>query len=146
MSAEPRQAVTMLIELTDRAARHARLRWLGVALFFVAAAVLLLDLSAIVTGRAPLRLLPWGLLGLGMSLGTFGANDDTTLHALTELSRTHQLPARYAREWGQEKAARPERLAGLHASTTAGVILPLVAAIAIFVAAGRGLTAWGLLP
>ncbi len=133
--------VEALVRTTDR---HARLRWLGVALFGVALLVLATHVGAVVTARAPLKLVLLSVFGLGVSLGTFGANDDTALHALAELARRGRVPARHQAEWDRERAARPARLLGLHASPRASLVLPVIASVAVAYAAIRGFQAWGL--
>jgi hypothetical protein len=126
--------------------RHTRLRWLGIALFGVATLVFLMNVAAWVTGHGAFKMVLLGLFALGMSLGAFGTNDDTALHALADLARDKRLPARHTPEWEGEHARRPIRTAGLHASPKAALLLPLVAILAIGFAGFRGLTAWGLLP
>lgn len=135
----------MPVELwTGRADLHGRLRWIGVGLFLVAAPVVVGGLAALATGRATAGILPWCLLSLGLSLGAFGTNDDTVLHALSELARKDAVPARHGAEWEKERKARPARISTLHTHPKAGWILPVAAIAAVAGAAWRVAGAWGL--
>ncbi|MDP2312550.1 MAG: hypothetical protein Q8P41_06560 [Pseudomonadota bacterium] len=128
-----------------RADRHTRIRWIGAAAFCVAAVVMAGGLSAIVTGQAPLKLLPWCILAMGLSLGAFGTNDDTALHALAELSRQGAVPARHQAEWDHERKVRGARIQGLHTHPKTSFVLPILALAALSVAASRVGAAWGLI-
>lgn len=112
------------------AARRFRgLRWVGVALFGVGLAVLGWHLLLVATAGMPWwKAIPC-LLGLGLSLGAFGAADDSAVHALAALDRAGALddPAGAA-ELAGEKARRPARVDAAHDSPKAAMILPLVAA------------------
>jgi hypothetical protein len=127
---------------TAKAARYAALRWLGVAGFLLAAALLLGGLAAVATGRASFGLLPLCLLGLGLSLGSFGTNDDAALHAFAELARRGALPDRFRAEWEAERARRPARVSAVHDHPRASLILPLAAWAALAYVSYRVVTAW----
>ena len=106
-------------------ARYSRLRWVGMILFGLAAVVAGWHLALVVTaGMSGWKLLPC-LLGLGLSLGAFGAADDTALFAMQQLQRAGQLDD--ARELDAERARRPDRLGRVHDSPKAALVLPLVA-------------------
>ncbi len=128
-----------------RADRHAGLRWIGVGLFGAAAVLFVAGVGAIATGRAPLGVLPWCLVSVGLSLGSFGTNDDTALHALAELARRGAVPARHKAEWDKERKLRGSRLSTIHTHPRTSLVLPLFAAAALVVATVRVGTAWGLL-
>jgi len=131
--------------LVARVQFHSRLRWLGVAFFFVAALVLAGGVGAIVTGQAGLKILPWCLLALGTSLGSFGTNDDTALALLAELGRRGKLPDAHRAELAAELKVRGARLGTLHDHPKASLILPSIAVLALCGAAWRVSSAWGLL-
>ncbi|MDP2308847.1 MAG: hypothetical protein Q8P18_22690 [Pseudomonadota bacterium] len=128
-----------------RADRHSRLRWVGVVLFFGAAIVLAGGVAALVTGQPGPRLLPWCVLAVGLSLGSFGTNDDTTLHALAQLGREGTVPAHHKAEWEHERKVRGARLSTLHAHPKAAWILPLFATGALLFAGWRVGAAWGFI-
>jgi hypothetical protein len=132
-------------KLVARVTFHTRLRWLGVAFFFVAAVLLAGGVGAIATGQVGLKILPWCLLALGTSLGSFGTNDDTALALLAELGRRGQLPDAYRAEFAAEHKVRGPRISTLHDHPKAALILPTVAVLAICGAAFRVGSAWGLL-
>lgn len=135
----------MQVEVWEaRADRHTRLRWVGVGLFCVAAVVGLAGIVAIGAGQAPLRVLPWLLVSVGLSLGSFGTNDDTALHALAELARNGAVPARHRAEWDKERKLRGSRLSTVHTHPKTSLVLPLFAAAALIVATLRVGAAWGL--
>ena len=75
-----------------RAARHASMRWIGVALFVLGGLGLLCAVAAVLTTdlRAGTILLYVGATGL--SLGTFGTHSDTAL-ALAQRAAPEALPA-----------------------------------------------------
>lgn len=107
--------------------RHRALRVVGMLLFIVAAALFFAHVPLVLDGRmAWYRIIPC-LIGPGLSLGAFGANDDSVLHALATLERAGRAPEAWRAELEKERQKRPARVAGAHASPKAGVILPLVA-------------------
>lgn len=128
-----------------RVDRHIRLRWVGVALFAAAVVVSVGGVAALFTGHAGLRIVPWCLLALGLSLSSFGTNDNTALHALVELSRQGRIPARHKAEWDKERGVRGQRLLTLHTHPRASLILPFVSGAVILLAAWRVGAAWRLL-
>ncbi|MSQ03919.1 MAG: hypothetical protein EXR71_18865 [Myxococcales bacterium] len=105
----------------------ARLRWFGVALFIVAVPIPGAVLVAIVQGSVPWTWIFPAMGCLGLSLGAFGTANDTALHALRTAGRGG-LPESAARELEHEEAVRPARLAQVHHSPKASVIIPFVAA------------------
>ena len=107
-----------------RASFHRRFRYVGMALFLVAAAVELGVVVAVGSGLLPARNLLLGVFALGVSLGSFGASNDTALHAMLQLLTP--APA-LAQELAVERSRRPARLAVVHASPKMAFILPLVA-------------------
>lgn len=123
--------------------RHARLRWLGIVLFWTAAVVFVATTGAVVTGRAPIPRALVPFVAMGLSLGTFGANNDTFLHALADLARKKAVPARHQAEWDHERHVRAARLKTVHAAPKVGLVLPLVAAGLVAWAGYRAAQAWG---
>lgn len=110
-----------------RLGRHAALRWVGIGLFVVGVGVLGWHIALLVSAGLPwARAVPC-LLGMGLSLGAFGANDDSVLVAMDRLDRLGALPARFRAELSRERAARPKRIATAHLSPKAAVVLPLCA-------------------
>lgn len=124
---------------TAHADRFTRLRWVGIGLFVLAALLLVGTLVEIALGVASWGRLPLAIFGLGLALGSFGAANDTAVHAMDFLARHGLLPERHAAEYAHERATRPERLPQLHASPRVATILPLVDAAVL------GLLAWRLL-
>jgi hypothetical protein len=68
--------------------RHAALRWIGVALFIAALPGVAVLLLHVVTGKSPVGHVMNCVLALGLSLGAFGTNNDTAVHAMRELARS----------------------------------------------------------
>jgi hypothetical protein len=128
------------------AALHARLRWLGIVLFGVALVGFALTVGAVVTGRAPGGRIVGALLGMGLSLASFGTNNDTALHAMAELARKDLLPSRFAAEWAHEVRVRPDKARHPHAMPRMALAFPLFATPLVLFVLWRALTAWGLLP
>lgn len=106
--------------------RHAALRWLGVAFFGVALGVLGWNVTLLVGASLPFKQVLVSVFALGLSLGTFGANDDSAIVAMDRLDRLGALPAAFAPELAHERTARPRRLDTAHFSPKAALILPLV--------------------
>jgi hypothetical protein len=107
--------------------RHAALRWIGVALFIAALPGVAVLLLHVVTGKSPVGHVMNCVLALGLSLGAFGTNNDTAVHAMRELARSGQLPDAYGPELARERAVRAAGLAEVHASVKAGLVFPLLA-------------------
>jgi hypothetical protein len=114
-----------------RAARHARLRWLGAPLLLTG---LLLAGWALFLSLGPGS--GWnvgiGMLGAGLSLATFGANHDTAM-ALAFRAREGGLPDALRTELESELERDREDLIGLRASPRVGLVMPVIA---------LGLQAW----
>ena len=111
-----------------RAMLHARARWIGVACFLVAVVELAALLIAAARGLSPWSRVPLGLFAAGISLGTFGANNDTALvYASREASAGREVPVGLGAELAHEGRVRPGHVVGLHASPKAAWILPIVA-------------------
>lgn len=128
-----------------RARLHGTARWIGIALFCVGAVVLVMNIGAVATGRAPGARILLSIFGLGMSLGAFGANNDTTIHALARLQAEGAVPAAFTAEWKRERSLRSARIPGTHASPRMAFALPVVAAMVVGWGLVRGLSAWGIL-
>jgi hypothetical protein len=111
-----------------RAVLHARARWIGVACFLVAVLELVALVVAAARGLSPWSRVPLGLFATGISLGTFGANNDTALvYASRVVAGGGAVAEPLAAELAHEARVRPGHVAGLHASPKAAWILPLVA-------------------
>lgn len=108
--------------------RFRGLRWVGVVLFACALVVFGWHVVLVATAQLPWwKVIPC-LLGLGLSLGSFGAADDSAIHALSVLDRAGALDdPGAAAELAAERAARPARVESAHHSPKAALILPLVA-------------------
>lgn len=128
-----------------KARRYSRLRWIGVALFCVAAPNLLAAIGAFATDRAPGGIIAISLFACGLSLGSFGSNDDAALHAYADLDRREALDGAAKAELDAERKRRPGRVEGCHDHPKASVILPIVASLAVGLALFRVATAWGVL-
>lgn len=114
-------------ELARQLERHARLRWLGVALLLLALPGVAWLAARVALGTAPLGHAFLCLGGVLAPLSAFGTNNDTAVFAMRELARRRALPAAFERELARERKVRPGRLADAHASPTAAIVLPLVA-------------------
>lgn len=111
-----------------RAMLHARARWIGVACFLVAVVELGALLFAAARGLSPWSRVPLGLFAAGISLGTFGANNDTALVLASRVEAGGGSVAEALRgELVHEGRVRPGHVVGLHASPKAAWILPIVA-------------------
>lgn len=127
-----------------KARRYATLRWVGVALFCVAAPNLLAAIGAVATDRASGGLILVSLFATGLSLGSFGTNDDAALHAFAELDRREALNPTFKAELDAERKKRPGRVQACHDHPKASLIVPSVAVLALGLAVWRVATAWGL--
>jgi hypothetical protein len=98
----------MPVELWQaKAVRYSRLRWIGVAFFCLAVPNLVAAIAAVATDRASGGLIAISLFATGLSLGSFGTNDDAALHAMSDLARRDALPANLAAEYAAERKKRP---------------------------------------
>lgn len=130
--------------LLARARTHAALRWAGIATALVAVPTLLVTLWAAISGVGVWKLVAVGVFACGLSLGAFGANNDTCLHAAHILDeRGVSLPAELAAELAHERRVRPERLLALHGTPTVGFVLPVVADLLVLFLAWRAASALG---
>lgn len=118
-------------ELEPRLRRHAALRWIGVGLFVAALPGACVLLANIVSGQTPAGRVMNVVLALGVSLGAFGTNNDTAVHAMRELDARRALPAAWAPELAGERARRAAALAEVHDSPRAGLAFPWLAAAAV---------------
>lgn len=128
-----------------KARRYAALRWLGIALFCVAAPNLLAAIAAVATDRAGGGLVAISLFATGVSLGTFGSNDDSTLHAYSNLEIREALDSRMQAELDAERAKRPGRVEACHDHPKATVLLPVIATAVLLLAMWRVTHAWGVI-
>ncbi len=128
-----------------RAVRYSRLRWVGAALFCVAAPNLGAAIGAVAADRATGGLIAVSLFALGLSLGSFGTNDDAALHAYVTLARQDALPPGFQAELDAERKKRPQRLAAVHDHPKASIVVPVLAVAALGLALYRVATAWSVL-
>lgn len=128
-----------------KARRYAALRWIGVGLFCVAAPNLLAAIGAVATDKAGGGLIAISLFATGLSLGSFGSNDDAALHAFADLDRRDALDPKFKAELDAERRKRPGRIEACHDHPKASVIVPAVATLALSLAVWRVATAWGLI-
>ena len=117
--------------LRARLVLHSRLRWVGVALFAIAIPGVLAVVTRVVLGMSPPGHLVVCFASLLSSLSAFGTNNDTAVHAMRELGRLRALPDGFRDELRDEQTARPRALADVHASTKAGLIMPVVASLVV---------------
>ena len=137
----------MPVELWQaKAVRYSRLRWIVVAYFCLAVPKLVAAIAAVATDRASGGLIAISLFATGLSLGSFGTNDDAALHAMSDLARRDALPANLAAEYAAERKKRPARIPTVHDHPTASIVVPAVASLALSLALYRVATAWSLLP
>lgn len=115
-----------MTDLQKTADTYSRLRWLGIALFVVGVGLLVPTLIFVVRDGLPARRLVLTVLSCGLSLGAFGAANDTALHAMNLSRGLGQLSPEHAGEWAHEAAARGKRLRELHASPKTAKVLPIV--------------------
>jgi hypothetical protein len=111
--------------LADRAARHARLRWIGAPLLVtgigLAGWAIYLSLGGGSWWNVGL-----GMLGAGLSLATFGANHDTAM-ALAFRARDEGLAEKLRAELETELARDRDEIIDLKASPKVGMVMPVVA-------------------
>ena len=113
-------------ELLGRWGLHHRWRWIGIGIFCCALPGPAVAITSVIVKGASLKLVPLSVATLGLSLGSFGTANDTAVHALRELDRRGvEVPSEI--ELATEQRKRPERLAALHDSPKAAMVLPVVA-------------------
>lgn len=110
----------------DIALRHARLRWVGVPLFFVGVVGLLAAISLVL--RTDAR---WGGVMLyvattGLSLAVFGLHNDTAL-AFAHRAHRDALPRALEFELNAETARDKKAITKLAPSPRAALVVTLVA-------------------
>jgi len=126
-AAPPRASDAAGLLLTRQLERHARLRWFGVVLLWLALPGVALFASRIALGTAPLGQAFLCFGGVMAPLSAFGTNNDTAVFAMRELARRRALPPAFQAELARERQVRAERLADAHASPKAAIVLPMVA-------------------
>jgi len=109
----------------DRAARHARLRWIGAPLLLTGIALAGWAIYTSMTGGS------WwnvgiGMLGAGLSLATFGANHDTAM-ALAFRAREQGLTDKIKRELEEELERNRDEIIDLKPSPKVGMVMPVIA-------------------
>lgn len=129
-------------QLRNRWTIHSRWRWLGIAFFCLATPLPILAIGSIVAKGASWKLLFLSIGTLGLSLGSFGASNDTAVHALRELGHRGAAVSDSG-ELASESERRPERLSKLHDSPKAAFILPIVVVALFSWQVATLLTVWG---
>lgn len=109
-----------------RATRHARLRWVGVPLFWLGALGLLTALGGWLTGRSGFGPVALYMAATGLSLGSFGVNNDTAL-ALALRPPAESLPAPLRAELQDELRSDRRAVTGLVPAPVAGQVVVLIA-------------------
>lgn len=117
--------------LSSRLRLHSRLRWSGVALFLAALPGVGLLILHVIQGTSPPSHLLACMLALGVSLGAFGTNNDTAVHAMRELAEIGALPGAFQDELAEERRLRRKELVDVHASVKAALVFPLLALSAV---------------
>lgn len=111
-------------------------------MFCLATPLPILAITSILVKGASWKLIFLSVGTLGLSLGSFGAANDTAVHALRELSLLGAKVPDQA-ELSTESERRSKRLAKLHDSPKAAFIIPILV-IALFVyQVTTLLTVWG---
>ncbi len=113
--------------LLARYRRFGRLRWFGVALFCLAIPIPPTVLAAAILHDVRFTWLFPSIGCLGLSLGAFGAANDTALWSLREAAKLGPLPANALAELDHEREVRPARLMELHNSPKPSIVIPLIA-------------------
>lgn len=121
-------AQTATADDLHRAVRHARLRWVGIPMFWVGAAGLVLALLAWVSGRVGFGAVGLYMAATGLSLGSFGVNNDTAL-ALAQRAPREELPAALREELATDLRAHPAQVSGLVPSPVVAQGVLLVALV-----------------
>ena len=85
-----------------QAARHARMRWLGVGLFFGGVLCLGAALTGLPLGHTGVGDLLVCMFATGLGLGTFGSHNDTALALLRDNRWQEGTPAALAHEIDRE--------------------------------------------
>ena len=85
-----------------QAARHARMRWLGVGLFFGGALSLGAALAGLPLGHTSVGDILVCMFATGLGLGTFGSHNDTALALLRDNRWQEGTPEPLVREIDQE--------------------------------------------
>lgn len=113
--------------LLSRYRRFSRLRWLGIALFCLALPIPPTVLATVLLHDARFTWLFPAIGCLGLSLGAFGAANDTALWSLREAAKLGPVPSGALAELDHEREVRPARLLALHDSPKASLVIPLLA-------------------
>lgn len=118
-----------------RAARHARMRWLGVGLFLVGVLALGAALAGLPMGITRVGDVLVCLFATGLGLGTFGSHNDTALALLRDNRWLDATPAALVREIDAEVLFNRLELSELEATPRTAwfltVAAPLVFAWAV---------------
>ncbi|MSP54599.1 MAG: hypothetical protein EXR69_03195 [Myxococcales bacterium] len=120
-----------VMHLSSRLRVHSVLRWSGVVLFLAALPGVGLLIHHVIQGTSPASHLLACVMALGVSLGAFGTNNDTAVHAMRELADVGALPGAFRDELAEERRFRPKELVDVHASVKAALVFPLLAACAV---------------
>jgi len=111
----------------QQAARHARLRWLGVGLFLASALALGAALAGLPMGITKIGDVLVCLFATGLGLGTFGSHNDTALAILREHRWHDAIPKALGRELDAEILFNRLELSELESTPKTAWFLTVVA-------------------
>ena len=123
-------------ELLSRATLHARLRWIGVPLFWIGALGLVSSVVALILGKVGFLGVGLYMAATGISLGSFGLNNDTAL-ALSQRAPRERLSPDLRAELESELKVNRVAVTGLSPAPVAALV---VIALALVLHAGAGYT------
>lgn len=129
-------------QLLRRWSIHSRWRWLGITMFCLATPLPILAITSILVKGASWKLIFLSIGTLGLSLGSFGAANDTAVHALRELGLMGAKVPDEA-ELSTESERRPQRLAKVHDSPKAAFIIPILVVALVAYQITTLLAVWG---
>lgn len=110
----------------NAALRHARLRWVGVPLFFCGVVGLVITIALVVLTEARWNGIMLYVATTGLSLAVFGLNNDTAL-AYAHRAPRDALPRELSDELDAEAARDRQDLAKLAPSPRAAMVMTLIA-------------------
>jgi hypothetical protein len=120
-----------------RAARHARLRWLGVGLFLAGALALGAALAGLPLGITRIGDVFVCLFATGLGLGTFGSHNDTALALLRDNRWAEHMPKPLMRELDGEILFDRLSLSELEATPRTAWFITVVAPLVLLWAVSR---------
>ncbi len=104
---------------TQRAVRHAKSRWLSMALTIIGASLFLLTLYGVGLHDHRWHRALIGFASAGLALASFGLHNDTALALLRDIRQQAALPKPIAQELNREFIDRRQHLESLQATPQA---------------------------